>query len=128
MLSKVQGTMPGRLLGGASEALVWGVFGAGSGFLVLEMVGWVIDPVVVAVLWRLYRRSGRRWELLAVYAVGYLAVTAHYLLPDFGTTWPSAADRAYFLFLLLAGAGLLVTCLIKVLLAQRVKHRPSAAA
>ena len=95
--------------------------------MVLELVGWVLDPIVVAILWHLYRRSEHRWWFLATYAFGYLAVTAHYLLPDFATRWPSAADRGYFVFLLLVGAALLVLALVKVLSTARKGKGVSAA-
>ncbi len=112
MLQRLEQVVRQRRFEALSGTLLWGVLGAGSGFLILELVGWVVDPLVVAILWRLYRNSPQRWMLLAVYSIGYLAVTAHYLVPDFGAPWPSAADRGYFGFLLAAGAGLLVASLV----------------
>ncbi|MGA9775216.1 MAG: hypothetical protein WBU92_04775 [Candidatus Dormiibacterota bacterium] len=88
--------------------VVWGSFGAAGGFLALEMVGWVLDPLVVVVLWRLCRGSSARDQFLAAYALGYLAVTVHYLVPHFAAAWPSTADRVYFGVLLLAGVLLLI--------------------
>ncbi|MHB8330987.1 MAG: hypothetical protein ACYDEA_02175 [Candidatus Dormibacteria bacterium] len=93
-----------RILG----LVVWGSFGAAGGFLALEMVGWVLDPLVVVILWHLCRRSSARDQFVAVYAIGYLAATVHYLVPDFAAAWPSAADRIYFGVLLLAGVVLLI--------------------
>ncbi|MGB6772526.1 MAG: hypothetical protein WBF51_11080, partial [Candidatus Dormiibacterota bacterium] len=65
-----------RILG----VVVWGCFGAVGGFLAVETVGWVFDPLAVLLLWRVCSRSRARDQFLAVYAIGYLAVTAHYLV------------------------------------------------
>lgn len=89
-------------------AVVWGSVGAAGGFLAVETVGWVLDPLVVLGLWRLYRGSRARDQLLAAYAIGYLAVGSHYLVPHRYAAWPSVAYRVYFAVLLLAGAALLV--------------------
>lgn len=89
-------------------AIVWGSFGAAGGFLAVETVGWVLDPLAVLVLWRVCRGSPGRDQLLAAYAIGYLAVAGHYLIPALYAAWPSPAYRVYFGFLLLAGAVLLV--------------------
>jgi hypothetical protein len=88
---------------------VWGCFGAVGGFLAVETVGWVLDPLAVLLLWRICSRSRARDQFLAMYAIGYLAVTAHYLVPDFYAAWPSLAYRIYFGVLLLAGVVLLAT-------------------
>ena len=93
-----------RILGAA----IWGSFGAAGGFLAVETVGWLLDPLAVLALWRLYSGSSARDQLLAAYAVGYLAVAGHYLVPHLYAAWPSPAYRAYFAILLLAGAALLV--------------------
>jgi hypothetical protein len=93
-----------RILG----VVVWGCFGAGGGFLAVEAVGWVLDPLVVLLLWRVCSRSRARDQFLAAYAIGYLAVTAHYLVPHLYAAWPSLAYRVYFGVLLLAGVVLLV--------------------
>jgi hypothetical protein len=93
-----------RILG----LVAWGCFGAAGGFLALELMGWVLDPLVVVILWHLFRRSSARDQFPAMYAIGYLVGTAHYLIPDFAAAWPSAADRIYFGVLLLAGVALLV--------------------
>ncbi|HUY09666.1 MAG TPA: hypothetical protein VMW80_09505 [Candidatus Dormibacteraeota bacterium] len=108
-----------RILG----VVVWGCFGAAGGFMALEVVGWwVLDPVVVILLWRICQRSSNRDQFLAVYAIGYLAVTAHYLVPHLYAAAPSLADRIYFSVLLLAGAILLVASTWH-LTASRL-HRP----
>lgn len=86
----------------------WGCFGAVGGFLGVETVGWVLDPLAVLGLWRVCRRSKARDQFLALYAIGYLAVTAHYLVPHLYAEWPSLADRTYFGVLLLAGVVLLI--------------------
>ncbi|HUY23720.1 MAG TPA: hypothetical protein VMV09_00245 [Candidatus Saccharimonadales bacterium] len=88
--------------------VVWGCFGAAGGFMAVELVGWVLDPVVVILLWRIYRGWSNRDQFLAVYAIGYLAVTAHYLVPHLYAAWPSLADRIYFGVLLLVGVVLLI--------------------
>ncbi len=88
--------------------VVWGSFGAAGGFLAVETVGWVLDPLAVLALWRLYRGSRARDQLLTAYAIGYLAVASHYLVPHLYAAWPSVAYRVYFAVLLLAGAVLLV--------------------
>ncbi len=93
-----------RMLG----AVVWGSFGAAGGFLAVETVGWVLDPLAVMALWRLSKGSGARDQLLAAYAFGYLAVAGHYLVPHLYAAWPSPAYRVYFAFLLLVGAALLL--------------------
>ena len=102
--------------------VVWGCFGAVGGFLAVETVGWVLDPVVVILLWRICQRSSNRDQFLAVYAIGYLAVTAHYLVPLLYAAWPSLADRIYFGVLLLAGAILFIASTWH-LTASRL-HRP----
>ena len=89
-------------------AVVWGSVGAAGGFLAVETVGWVLDPLAVLVLWRLYQGFRARDQLLAAYAIGYLAVASHYLVPHLYAAWPSLAYRVYFSVLLLAGAALLV--------------------
>jgi hypothetical protein len=107
-----------RILG----VVVWGCFGAVGGFLAVEMVGWVLDPLAVILLWRICHKSSARVEFLAVYAIGYLAVTAHYLVPHLYAAWPSLADRIYFGVLLLAGAIVLIASTWH-LTASRL-HRP----
>lgn len=102
--------------------VVWGCFGAAGGFMALEVVGWVLDPLVVILLWRICQRSSERDQFPAVYAIGYLAVTAHYLVPYLYAAWPSLADRIYFGVLLLAGAILLIASTWH-LTASRL-HRP----
>jgi hypothetical protein len=89
-------------------AIVWASFGAAGGLLAVETVGWVLDPLAVMALWRLSGVSRHRDQLLAAYAVGYLAVAGHYLVPHLYAAWPSLAYRAYFAFLLLVGAALLL--------------------
>ena len=89
-------------------AVVWGSFGAAGGFLAVETVGWVLDPLAVLFLRRLYQGFRTRDQLLAAYAIGYLAVASHYLVPHLEAAWPSPAYRVYSAVLLLAGAVLLV--------------------
>ncbi len=93
-----------RVLG----AVVWGSFGAAGGILAVETIGWVLDPLALLVLWRLSAGSRARDQFLAAYAIGYLAVAGHYLVPHLYAAWPSLAYRVYFAVLLLAGAVLLV--------------------
>lgn len=92
-----------RILG----LVVWGCFGAGGGLLAVEAVGWILDPLVVLLLWRVCRSSKARDQLLVAYAIGYLAVAAYYLVPHLYAAWPSLAYRVYFGILLLAGVALL---------------------
>lgn len=93
-----------RILG----VVVWGSFGAVGGFLAVEMVGWVLDPLTVLCLCLVCSRSRARDQFLAAYAIGYLLVASHYLVPHLYAAWPSLADRIYFGVLLLAGVVLLV--------------------
>jgi hypothetical protein len=93
-----------RVLG----ATVWASFGAAGGLLAVETVGWVLDPLMVLALWRLSSGSRARDQLMAAYAVGYLVVASHVLVPHLYAAWPSLADRVYCAFLLLVGATLLL--------------------
>ncbi len=111
-----------RILG----LVVWGCFGAVGGFLAVETVGWVLDPLAVLVLWRVCSRSSARDQFLAAYGIGYLAVAAHYLVPHLYAVWPSLADRIYFGVLLLAGVVLLVASTWHVIGARLYRPRPPA--
>lgn len=92
----------------ALGSVLWGCAGAIGGFLAIELVGWILDPAALMVLWHLHRKTSARDQFLAAYAIGYLAVTVHYLVPHLDAAWPSLADRISFGVLLLAGAVLLV--------------------
>lgn len=111
-----------RIVGG----VVWGCFGAVGGFLAVETVGWVLDPLTVLWLWLVCRRSKARDQFLAAYAIGYLAITAHYLVPHLYAAWPSLAYRIYFGVLLLAGVVLLVASAWHVTGARVHRLRPPA--
>jgi len=71
--------------------VVWGCFGAVGGSLAVETVGWVLDPVAVLLLWRICSRSRARDQFLATCAIGYLSVTAHYLVPHLSAWHVTAA-------------------------------------
>ena len=109
---------------GMLGVVVWGCCGAVGGFLAVEAVGWVLDPLAVFLLWRAFSRSGARHQFLAMYAIGYLAVTAHYLIPHLYAAWPSLADRMYFGVLLLAGLVLLIASTWHVTAAHLHRSRP----
>lgn len=96
--------------------------------MVLEMIGWILDPLVVAILWHVFRRSRFRWHLLGIFAIGYLGATTHYLIPDFSTTWPSLGYRIYFGVELAAGVVLLALCLFNVLVTRQPGQGLSARA
>ena len=106
--------------------VVWGYFGAVGGFLAVETVGWVLDPLAVLLLWRVCGRSRARDQFLAMYAIGYLAVTAHYLVPHLYAAWPSLAYRIYFGVLLLAGVVVLIASTWHVSTARLYRPTPPA--
>ncbi len=111
-------------LGRALVFVLWGGAGAIGGFLAIELVGWVLDPAALIVLWHFHRKTSARDQFLVAYALGYLAITAHYLIPHLYAAWPSPATRIYFGVLLLAGVVLLVAS-ASHLTAVRLR-RPSA--